>query len=1163
MEVTSFSVAPGESLTIPILLQNQGTEEDLFELSVRDLPAGWVYLPSPAIRLAPGARREATLVVQPPGPPHGRAGRYAFVVRVSSGSAPDQAAEVEGVLTVAALEVEGRIGLLLAATEFAVVPGESVTIPLVLINNGLEEDVLQLRVQGLPAAWVTTTAETTQLAPGQEKAVELTIEPPRVPESRAGRGFIKLQVASQAIPGQVIEAQCALSMRAFTDFDAELVPEQIKAGQPGQVLVENQGNVPQEFDVSWQSPNDELAFEAAQPQEQREPTGEEDAAEPSAAPPLSVPPGEVGTVQFTAAPRRRHFFGKERIYPFIARVQSPAEGHKNLSGEVVGPPIIPVTASVVAFLAALGIVTLVVGALLLSQILGKGPAETPQTGDEWGRIRAAGKIVVGTAADYPPFEYYTPDFQLDGFDIALMRQIAARLGIGVEFRDLAFEGLAGALQLNHIDVAIAALSITPERDAVLDFSDIYYVGKDGVLAHEGSGITFIGSAADMAPYRVGVQRSTVYEDWLTSSLIETGLMPSGNLFVYDKGENAVRDLRENRLDLVVGDLLPAQLAVTRGGVQLVGQGLNTQYFGIAMRSGAASLKAEIDSALKALQNEGVVAQLAQAYLRINPEDLAPVPTPTPGPTPTAAPLPPPGCINDMVLVQHLTFDDQNMTAPSEFAPGTPFTKGWRVRNSGTCTWDVTYRLVYVGGNEPAARMGGEPVLVTRQVSPGDSFDFQVKLVAPLQPGTYQGFWQLVNGEGAAFGERVWVGIRVPALATPTPFPTQTPAPGISFTVDRTQIKAGECVLFTWDVQNVTAVYFYAEGEPWEQNGVPGQSNRTVCPPRTTTYFLRVVKPDSAVEVRQIGVSVEPAAGTPNILRFTVDPPYQVSVGQPVRIQWEVQGAVSRVRILRNEADLWSDAPWSGRLEDSPPGAGPVTYAIEASGPGGTSRQRRTVTVVDAALPPTPRPPAPQIQAFAVSPNTIAVGQCVNVTWSVGGGATLVRLKRDGVVVLDNATLNGSAQDCPSEFGTRVYRVEASNAVGEIVSREEQVAVNASGAGNPLAGTAWQTTAYNDGTGAMRSVLQGTLLTLFFRVDGSLDGSAGCNTYSSSYLVQGTALLVGRPNATQGFCDAPEGVMEQESAFLRLLESVATYEILGRELTLRNNAGTIAVTAEQR
>jgi len=89
----------------------------------------------------------------------------------------------------------------------------------------------------------------------------------------------------------------------------------------------------------------------------------------------------------------------------------------------------------------------------------------PVTEDAWPRIQAAGKMVVGTAADYPPFAYYNGGFQLDGFDIALMREIGQRLGVDVEIKDMAFDGLGGALLLNQIDVAIAALSVTPERDA--------------------------------------------------------------------------------------------------------------------------------------------------------------------------------------------------------------------------------------------------------------------------------------------------------------------------------------------------------------------------------------------------------------------------------------------------------------------------------------------------------------------------------------------------------------------------------------------------------------------------------------------------------------------------------------------------------------------------
>jgi len=203
------------------------------------------------------------------------------------------------------------------------------------------------------------------------------------------------------------------------------------------------------------------------------------------------------------------------------------------------------------------------------------PTVPPEMDDSWSRIQAAGKIVVGTSADYPPFEYYTGDFQVDGFDIALMREIGQRLGVEVEFQDFAFDGLGAALQIAQIDVVIAAVSITPEREGFVDFSNVYYVGEDGVLAREDSPISSIGSAAEMAGQRVGVQRSSVYEDWLQSSLVDTGLVPSGNLFAYTKPEDAVRDLKEHHVDLVVMDALPAQGFADQGEVKLVGRGLNS------------------------------------------------------------------------------------------------------------------------------------------------------------------------------------------------------------------------------------------------------------------------------------------------------------------------------------------------------------------------------------------------------------------------------------------------------------------------------------------------------------------------------------------------------------------------------------------------------------
>ncbi len=92
-------------------------------------------------------------------------------------------------------------------------------------------------------------------------------------------------------------------------------------------------------------------------------------------------------------------------------------------------------------------------------------------------------MVVGTAADYPPFEYYNNRYQLDGFDIGLIREIGKQLGVKVEIKDYAFDGLYNALQLGEIDVAIAAISDTPDRQQYVDFTSTYYAG-DGRGAGE-------------------------------------------------------------------------------------------------------------------------------------------------------------------------------------------------------------------------------------------------------------------------------------------------------------------------------------------------------------------------------------------------------------------------------------------------------------------------------------------------------------------------------------------------------------------------------------------------------------------------------------------------------------------------------------------------------
>lgn len=112
----------------------------------------------------------------------------------------------------------------------------------------------------------------------------------------------------------------------------------------------------------------------------------------------------------------------------------------------------------------------------------------------------------------------------------------------------------------------------------------------------------------------------------------------------------------------------------------------------------------------------------------------------------------------------------------------------------------------------------------------------------------------------------------------------------------------------------------------------------------------------------------------------------------------------------------------------------------------------------------------------------------------------------------------------------------------------------------LHGTAWRVTGYNNGRQAVVSLLAGSTMTAKFGDDGNVVGSAGCNVYSGPYTISGRAIEIGPLLSTQEVCDQPEGVMDQEAAFLRALPQVADVRIEGDRLELRDQAGALMVTA---
>ncbi len=125
-------------------------------------------------------------------------------------------------------------------------------------------------------------------------------------------------------------------------------------------------------------------------------------------------------------------------------------------------------------------------------------------------------------------------------------------------------------------------------------------------------------------------------------------------------------------------------------------------------------------------------------------DTAPPPTPQPTVTPAPpSPVPTTGCTDMAQFVLDVTIPDG-----THLGPGASFTKTWRLKNAGSCTWTSTYALVFLSGDQMSAPA---VIALASDVLPGTTVDVSAKMAAPVSNGGYQGNWELRNSGGVLFG----------------------------------------------------------------------------------------------------------------------------------------------------------------------------------------------------------------------------------------------------------------------------------------------------------------------------------------------------------------------------------------------------------------------------
>ncbi|MHB1341565.1 MAG: basic amino acid ABC transporter substrate-binding protein [Coriobacteriia bacterium] len=223
-----------------------------------------------------------------------------------------------------------------------------------------------------------------------------------------------------------------------------------------------------------------------------------------------------------------------------------------------------------------------------------------------------GKLLVGSDTAFPPFESMNGDVA-EGFDVDLMGAIGEKLGLEVVFMTEIFDTLIPTLKAGgKFDVIASGMTIKPERELEIDFTDAYYDSNQSIAMKEGS--TYAGPA-DLAGKKIGVQSGTTGEAWAKENVEGATLVPFKN------ATDAFAALQAGNVDAVVNDL-PVTTELLKDdsrGMAIVAQIPTGEQYGFGVSKDNPELKDAINTALAELREDGTYDEIYQKWFGILPE----------------------------------------------------------------------------------------------------------------------------------------------------------------------------------------------------------------------------------------------------------------------------------------------------------------------------------------------------------------------------------------------------------------------------------------------------------------------------------------------------------------------------------------------------------------
>ena len=220
-------------------------------------------------------------------------------------------------------------------------------------------------------------------------------------------------------------------------------------------------------------------------------------------------------------------------------------------------------------------------------------------------------LVMATNATFPPYEYYEGK-DVVGIDAEIGAALAEKLGMNFEIQDMEFDSIIPAVTSGKASIGMAGMTVTPDRQKSVDFTDSYATGVQAIIVKEGSDIKTVDDLfAEGANHKIGVQTGTTGDIYTTDDIEGAGL---GKVERFPKGADAVLALQQGKVDCVVIDNNPAkEFVAANEGLQILDTEYAVEDYAICLAKNS-PLTEKINTALAELTADGTVQKIIDKYI---------------------------------------------------------------------------------------------------------------------------------------------------------------------------------------------------------------------------------------------------------------------------------------------------------------------------------------------------------------------------------------------------------------------------------------------------------------------------------------------------------------------------------------------------------------------